>query len=99
MASFNKIAFLALVLAVGLVAAVSKEECNEAAQVFVQEYNENAGDRYVKELDKVTGCWPVADDVHLSLIMKTGHGYYKACLNVVVGKTPMKVLSYGTCKH
>lgn len=99
MAAFNKSTFLVLLVIVSLAAAVSKEECNEAAQVFVQDYNENAGDRYVKELDRVTGCWEVSSDVHMSLIMKTGHGYFKACLNVVVDKATHKILSYGTCRR
>ena len=99
--SGSKITLVALlvVLVVGLANAddITKQECNTAAQAFVQDYNAKAGDAHVKELDKVTGCWSVAGDIHLSLIMKTGNGYYKACLNVVVKKT-LSIASYGTCR-
>lgn len=95
-----KIAILTVLLVACVSAAsLSKDDCTAAATSFVEAYNKNAGDKYVKELDKVTGCWSVAEDLHMSLIMKTGNGYYKACLNVVVGKESLSVHSYGTCRH
>ena len=87
-----------LVVSVATATLPTKQECEDAAVAFVQDYNENAGDKHVKELDRVTGCWSVSGDLHLSLIMKTGSGYYKACLNVVAEKQSSKILSYGTCR-
>jgi hypothetical protein len=102
MAAFHKISILVLLVAVSIVAAsVSKEECDKAGQAFVEDYNLNAGDKYVKELDKVTGCWEFgsASDMKLQLIMKTGNGYYKACHDVIVTRPLMAVQSYGTCRR
>ena len=97
--SFQKVAILVSLITLALVLTVSaKTDCDEAAARFVEDYNAESGDRYVKELDKVTGCWTVADDLHMSLIMKTGHGYYKACLNVVAKKSNLEIVSWGTCK-
>lgn len=87
--------------AVAIASPNSDPACRGAAQMFVKHYNENAGDRYVKELDQVTGCWFVGDDMHLSLIMKTGNGYYKSCLNVIFStsdRVATGIKSKGTCQ-
>ena len=96
----NKLFLVALFAVAATVVLAVDPKCNKAADLFVKDYNEKAGDHYVKELDKVTGCWTVGDDLHLSLIMKTGEGYYKSCLNVIVrsAETPSEVVSYGTCR-
>lgn len=97
MSALKIVLLTVLLVACASAASLSNKDCNEAGQAFVEDYNAKAGDKYVKELDKVTGCWTVASDLHMSLIMKTGNGYYKACLNVIVQKEPIKILSYGTC--
>lgn len=92
---------LVLVTLATVVIAKPDPACYDAAEIFVKDYNQNAGDVHVKELDSVTGCWMVGEDMHLSLIMKTGNGYYKSCLNVIfstVDKIPAEIKSKGTCQ-
>lgn len=92
---------LVLVTLAALASAKPEATCIEAAEMFVRDYNENAGDKHLKELDQVTGCWYVGSDMHVSLIMKTGNGYYKSCLNVIfstVDRVANEIKSKGTCQ-
>jgi hypothetical protein len=96
----NKIVFVA-VLAFAATVLASDEKCKKASEIFVDYYNHNVEDAHnPRELHQTTGCWTVGDDLHLSLIMKTGNGYYKSCLNVIVesADNPTRVTSFGTCR-
>lgn len=89
------------IVAVSFAAPSTKEVCKRGAELFVKQYNERGGDKYVKELDQVLGCWFVADDMHLSIVMKTGKGYWKACSNVIystVDREATEIKSTGTCR-
>lgn len=95
------VATVCALVAIAIAAPSTKEACKNGAELFVKEYNSRGGDKYVKELQQVVGCWFVADDMHLTLVMKTGSGYWKACSNVIlatVDKEATTVKSTGTCR-
>jgi len=81
--------------------AADDEKCNQAAELFVKEYNANAGDNHVYSLGRVTACWTVGDDLHVSLTMTFDNQYYKPCVNVIAKspENPTEIASYGTCKN
>ena len=69
------------------------EKCSQAAELFVKEYN--AGDNHVYYLERVTACWTVGDDLHVSLTMTFDHKYINnvltyntlPCVNVITKST------------
>jgi len=73
--------------------AADYEKCSQAAELFVKEYN--AGDNHVYYLGRVTACWTVGDDLHVSLTMTFDHKYINnvltyntlPCVNVITKST------------